>query len=79
MELLEKYGQGGNCSYTRRLYYHNSFLIANPREAWVLETAGDYWAAKRVEGVRRISNVLTIERGWDLAHPEFIDHAVEMG
>ena len=79
VELLEKYGQGGNCGYTRRLYYHNSFLIADPGEAWVLETAGDYWAAKRVEGVRSISNALTIGRDWDLAHLELVDHAVEKG
>ena len=79
VRLLEEYGQGGNCGYTGRLYYHNSFLIADPREAWVLETAGKYWAAQRVRGVRSISNALSIEKDWDMAHPRLIDHAVERG
>lgn len=50
-ELLEKYGQGGNCMEDECGFtYHNSFLISDRTEAWVLETAGKYWAAERVEG-----------------------------
>ena len=79
ISLLEKYGQGGNCGYTEEMFYHNSFIIADPREAWVLETAGKYWVAKKVENVRSISNALTIERGWDRASPGLIEHAVEKG
>lgn len=50
VELLEKYGQGGNCMEDECTYtYHNSFLICDRTEAWVLETSGEYWAAERVE------------------------------
>ncbi len=48
--LLSTYGQGGNCGFQHKLYYHNSFIIADPQTAWVLETAGPQWAARQVQG-----------------------------
>jgi dipeptidase len=77
--LLETYGQGGNCGFQHNLYYHNAFIIADPQEAWVLETAGAFWAAERVHGTRSISNGLTIGSEWDLASPELIEHALYRG
>lgn len=37
--LLDQHGQGGNCGFAHQLYYHNSFLVADPHEAWVWQTA----------------------------------------
>ncbi|HIH71810.1 MAG: Peptidase U34, dipeptidase [Thermococcales archaeon 44_46] len=67
IDIIESYGQGGNGSYEHKLLYSNSFIIADPKEAWVLETAGKHWVAKRIEDVYSISNALTIDDDWDLA------------
>lgn len=62
VELLERHGQGGDCSHERPGFtYHNSFLIADREGAIVLETAGNHWATEVVSsGARSISNGLTI-------------------
>jgi len=79
INLLEKYGQGGNCGFAHEMYYHNGFLIADPHEAWVFETAGEHWAAQKVEDVRSISNVISIGSQWDLASDDLINYAVDRG
>ncbi|XP_074071785.1 secernin-3 [Macrotis lagotis] len=80
VDLLEKYGQGGNCSESMVLSYHNSFLIADRHEAWILETAGQYWAAEKIEeGVRNISNQLSITTKIDREHPKMREYAKSKG
>ncbi|XP_042300789.1 secernin-3 [Sceloporus undulatus] len=81
VELLDKYGQGGNCMESHMAFtYHNSFLIADRKEAWVLETSGKHWAAEKIEeGVRNISNQLSITTKIDHEHPEVRNYATSKG
>ena len=80
VDLLGRYGQGGACGYeNKKMAYHNSFILADPREAWVLETAGPYWAAVRVKKAYAISNGLTIGAEYDLGHPDLIPAARASG
>lgn len=62
VDLLETHGQGGPCSHDDPGFtYDNSFLVADPNGAIVLETAGREWATETVTGRgRSISNGLTI-------------------
>jgi len=77
--LLAAYGQGGNCGWQHQAFYHNSFLIADPAAAWVLETAGPHWVARQVRGLYTISNGLTMGNQWDLASPTLVTHPVRQG
>ncbi|XP_034990977.2 secernin-3 isoform X3 [Zootoca vivipara] len=81
VDLLDKYGQGGNCMESHMAFtYHNSFLIADRKEAWILETSGKYWAAEKVdEGVRNISNQLSITTKIEREHPEIKNYAISKG
>jgi secernin len=60
VDLLTKHGQGGNCGHLEPAFYNNSFLIADPTEAFVMETIGREWLVERVRGVRAISNGYSI-------------------
>lgn len=77
--LLETYGQGGNGGFTHPFYYHNSFIIADPREAFVLEAAGKEWAVEKAVSARSISNSITIGSTWDRASRGLVDTAVQRG
>ncbi len=79
INLLEEYGQGGNCGFRHRMFYHNSFILADAKEAWVLETAGKFWAAEKVKDIRTISNGLTIGQTWDMASTGLVEHAIKQG
>ena len=52
-ELLERHGQGGGCGHEHRdLSYDNNYIVADAREAFVLETAGRQWAVEHVTSGR---------------------------
>ena len=77
-ELIADYGQGGACGFeNKNFFYHNSFLIADRKEAWVLETADKVWAARKIKNNYAISNKLTIGETFDLYHPKLIQTAIK--
>lgn len=75
--LLEEYGQSGNCGFSHPFYYHNSYLIADQHEAWKLETVGNQWAAKKINQFGSISNALSIGEEWDMASDQLVQFAIE--
>jgi dipeptidase len=73
--LLERHGQGGDCGHLGRFYYHNGLIIADAREAFVLETVGRWWAVEQVERSRALSNALSIGKGYERIGTDLADHA----
>ena len=59
IELLETYGQGGNCGFDHTFYYDNSFLIIDKDTLFVLETCRKSWVVKSYPRAS-ISNRLSI-------------------
>jgi dipeptidase len=79
-DLLKIYGQDACGGYENKdFFYHNSFIIADSQEAWLLESAGGEWVAEKVKGFRSISNGLTIGEDYDLISENAIAFAQEKG
>lgn len=74
-ELLAKYGQWANASplYDRR--YENSYLLVDPKEVWVMETAGRHWVAKRIHDWKAISNCYSVGEDFDLCSEGIREYA----
>ncbi len=79
IKLLEKYDQGGNCGYRFKLHYMNSFIIADKKEAYVLETVKRWWAWKKINDVWSISNVISLQQDYDECSEGLIKNAVNKG
>jgi len=78
IDLLEKFGQGGGCAFDDPSWmYHNSFIIADPKEAYVLETADKWWILEKIKDVRSISNGITIRGKGDFRKMGIINYAIE--
>lgn len=62
--LLEQYGQGGSAELKGNSHFDSSFLMSDPQEAYILETAGRKWAVRQIEDIGSISNMLSIGTDW---------------
>jgi len=76
--LLEAHGQGGSALAPGAAGYHNSFLLADPVEAWILETSGRHWAARRTQ-LDALSNHLCTADDWEIASRDLDAFAREQG
>ena len=63
--LITEYGQGKFDNDAGVRTYDNSYIVADPIEAFVIETAGHDWAVKRVTSALGISNVYSIETDYE--------------
>lgn len=68
--LLEEHGQGGVADASADEPYWSSFLIADPREAFILETSGSKWASKAVDDGASISNRISLPEFDEYRNPD---------
>lgn len=81
--LVERHGQFGSGVPGKSHAdgsYDNAFIIADRSEAWVLETGGRHWAARRLtSGYTSISNQPTLRTEWDRASGGMQSEAIKRG
>lgn len=65
--LLERYGQNANASALKDRRYENSYLLVDPKEIWLLETAGRQWVAAQITDKLGISNCYCLGQDYDMA------------
>ncbi len=65
--LLEAHGQGGSGEADHDEPYFSSFLIADPRGGWIVETSQRTWAAKPLGRGGAISNRISLTTDWTRA------------
>jgi len=65
--LIEEHGQGGSGEADHDEPYFSSFLVADARGGWVVETSGRTWAARPVGSGAAISNRVTLRADWTQA------------
>jgi dipeptidase len=63
-DLVARYGQGAPGS-VGAAESDAAFVIADPTEAYAVETAGPYWVYQEIQEVRALSQVRTIRQDWD--------------
>lgn len=65
--LISQFGQGKFDNDAGVRTYDNGYIVADPQEAFVVETAGHEWAVQQVRGNLGISNVYSLETDLELS------------
>ncbi len=76
--LIERHGQGGSAAHDFDWRYSNGFMIADRAEAWILESSGRQWAARKVDDCATISNRISTN-SYDRASATVREHARARG
>ncbi len=75
LDLVTRHGQSAGAGEEA----DGSFLVADCREAFVLETAGNHWAEQEVHAVRAVSDVCHLHQDWNRLSRGLADLAIGRG
>lgn len=73
--FIEKFGQNATTSEIRKIIAESTYLLVDPNEVWILETAGRRWVAKQVKDWGGFSNQYTIGEDFDMCSPDVEEYA----
>ena len=77
--LVSRHGQGKFDNDGEVRTYDNSYIVADPKEAYVIETAGHHWAVADVRKPLGISNVYSLQSQWSSVSDGAEELAIERG
>jgi secernin len=77
--LISTYGQGRFRNDQGVRTYDNGYIVADPGEAYVIETAGHEWVVKKVDSTLGISNIHSVGADWQMLSPTAESRATEWG
>lgn len=75
-DLIKQYGHGAYPGCPAEFERDNAFLIADPVEAYAVETAGPHWVYQEIQEVRAVSGVRVVHQDWDRISCGFASHAI---
>lgn len=77
-DFVERQGQGRFTGCPAPLC-DTGFLVADPREAFVIEAAGRHWVCQEIAQVRAMSDVSGVRQDWNRISRGLAAHAIEQG
>jgi secernin len=78
-DLVMRYGQGGFAGCAAEDDHDNAFLVADCREAFVVDACGPHWGLQRVGEVRAVTDVCRLRQDWDRLSRGLSDLAIKSG
>jgi dipeptidase len=78
-DLVERYGQGPFPGCPDEVEGDHAFLIADPAEAFAVETAGNYWVYQEIHQLRAVSDVSVVHQDWDRIARGLAGRAIDSG
>lgn len=78
-DLVSCHGLGFFSDCSEPMEADSAFLVADPQEAFLIETAERYWVCQEAKEVRAASDVATVRQDWDRIAPGLAGFAIEQG
>lgn len=78
-DLMNRHGQGGHVGGSGEAGRDHAFLVTDPGDAYLVETAGSHWAVQEIREVRAVASLRTIRQDWDRIAHAFVEEAIESG